>query len=68
MIIGSLLTKVTDKEKEERALLFIVPDEEKNPAEIKKTKIIVACTIPLGVIVTILMLVLWVIPYLNGLS
>ncbi|MEE0839429.1 MAG: hypothetical protein U0L72_02610, partial [Acutalibacteraceae bacterium] len=68
MIIGSAFTKVTDKEKEERALLFIVPEEDKKPSEIKKTKIMIACTIPLGIIVTVLLLILWVIPYLNGLK
>lgn len=68
LIIGSALTKVTDKEKEERALLFMVPEEEKNPKEIKKTKIMIAFTIPLGVLVTITLLVLWVIPYMKGVN
>lgn len=68
MIIGSAVTKVTDKEKEERALLFVVPEEEKNPAELKKTKIFIALSIPLGLIVTVAMLVLWAIPYLKGLQ
>lgn len=66
MIIGSLVTKVTPKEKEERELLFKVPEEEKEPKEVKKTKIIVASSIPLGVIVTGALLALWVIPYLQG--
>ncbi len=66
MVIGSLTTKVTPKEKEERELLFKVPEEEKEPKEVKKTKIIVASSIPLGVIVTGALLALWVIPYLKG--
>lgn len=66
MIIGSACTKVTAKEKEEREALFVVPEEEKNPKEVKKTKIIVACAIPIGLIVTGLLMFLWVIPYLNG--
>lgn len=68
MIIGSALTKVTDKEKEERAKLFVMPEEEKNPKEIKKTKTILFVTIPLGVVVSILLLVMWAIPYLKGLG
>ena len=68
MIIGSAVTKVTEKEKAERALLFIVPEKEKDPAEVKKTKIFIAISIPLGFIVTIAMLTLWAIPYLKGLN
>lgn len=46
----------------------MVPAEEKNPKEIKKTKIMIAFTIPLGVLVTITLLVLWVIPYMKGIN
>lgn len=67
MVIASACTKVTDKEKQERAALFIIPDEEKNPAEIKKTKLMLMFTIPLGILVTVFLLVFWAIPYLNGL-
>ena len=66
MIIGSYATKVTPKEKEEREMLFIIPEEEKNPKEVKKTKIIIALSIPLGMLVTVVLLALWVIPYLKG--
>ena len=68
LIIGSLCTKVTPKEKEEREKLFVIPEGENNPKEIKKTKFMIGLTIPLGIIITILLLVLWVIPYLNGLA
>lgn len=68
LIIGSACTKVTDKEKEEREKLFVMPEEEKDPKEIKRTKIIMASSISLGAVVTIVLLVLWVIPYLNGLA
>ena len=67
MIIGSALTTVTEKEKEERAALFVMPESEKNPAEIKKTKICVAMSIPIGMLVTVVMLIFWVIPYTRGL-
>lgn len=66
LIIGSLLTKVTPKEKAEREALFKVPEEEKDPKEIKKTKMIIASSIPLGMLITVALLVLWVIPYLKG--
>lgn len=68
IVIGSALTKVTNKEKQERSLLFIMPESEKNPVEIKKTKIMIACSIPIGLLVTALLLLLWVIPYLQGLG
>lgn len=68
LIVGSALTKVTDKEKEEREKLFVKSDEDDNPKEVKKTKAFVFLTIPLGILITIIMLVLWVIPYLTGLG
>ena len=68
LIIGSALTKVTDKEKEEREKLFVKPEEDDSPKEVKKTKAFVFATIPLGILVTIVMLALWVIPYLTGLG
>lgn len=67
MIIGSALTQVTEKEKEEREKLFIMPESEKNAAEIKKTKLMIALSIPLGFVITGIMLFLWAIPYLDGL-
>lgn len=67
MIIGSALTKVTETEKREREALFVVPEEEKNPDEIKKTKRLLICSIPLGMIITVVLIVLWVVPYTNGL-
>lgn len=68
MVIGSALTKVTDEEKQQRAKLFVMPQEELDVKEIKKTKICVTVSIFLGVVVTVALLMLWVVPYLNGLS
>jgi sodium/pantothenate symporter len=68
LILGSLFTKVSEKEVVERKKLFVLPEGEDNPAEIRKTKLMIVLTIPLGVIVSILLLVLWVIPYNKGLS
>ncbi len=68
MVIGSALTKVTDEEKEQRAKLFIMPAEELDIKEIRKTKICVTVSVFLGAIVTAILLTMWVIPYLNGLN
>lgn len=68
LILGSAFTKVTEKEKEERALLFVVPESERDPKEIRKTKLIISLSIPLGLAITLLLLFLWVIPYLKGLG
>ncbi len=68
MVIGSAFTKVTEKEKGERALLFVMPEREKNSKEIKKTKIMVLLSIPMGIMVTVILLLLWAIPYVNGLK
>lgn len=68
MIIGSALTKVTEKEKAEREALFVVPESEKDPLEIKKTKRMIVLSIPMGLIITVVLVVFWVIPYTNGLK
>lgn len=68
MIIGSACTKVTDQEREERKKLFIIPESEKDPKEIKKTKTLMILSLPMGAIVTVILLVLWVIPYMNGVN
>ena len=68
MVIGTALTSVTKEEKEARESLFIIPEEEKNPAEIKQTLRWSRNSIWVGVVVCALMLVLWVVPYLKGLQ
>lgn len=67
LVIGSALTKVTPEEKIEREKLFIMPESEKDINEVKKTKRLLFFSIPLGAVITIILLVLWVIPYLSGL-
>lgn len=66
LIIGSALTKVSEAEKKERELLFVMPEEEKNPKEVRTTKTMLIYSMFLGVIITVALLVLWVIPYLKG--
>lgn len=62
LVIGSALTKPSATEIEEREKLMIVPESEKDPKEIKKTKAFVLLMIPMGIIATVVMLVLWAIP------
>ena len=67
MVIGSALTQVSPKEKEEREKLFIIPEVEKRLDEIGKTLKWTKASYMVGVIIFALMIVLWVIPYLKGL-
>lgn len=68
MIIGSAFTQVTENEKEERSKMFIMPDSEKNPAEVKKTMRFVKVGCLIGAVVFACLLIFWVLPYLKGLS
>ncbi len=63
LVVGSLLTKITDEEKTERKQLFIMPKSEMVLKEIKRTKTTVLLSIGFGVIVTLILLIFWVIPY-----
>lgn len=62
LLIGSALTKVTDEEKQARQQMFVVPESEKDPKEVKKTKIYLLCGIGLGILVTVILLAFWAIP------
>lgn len=66
MIIGSALTQISEEEVQEREGLFVIPKAEDKPEEIKKTLKWAKLSIVVGLVVAVLMLVLWVIPYLNG--
>lgn len=66
MAIGVLY--VSDEEKREREALFIVPESEKNPEDVKKTKRLIALLISMGLIITVVLIIFWVIPYTNGLK
>ena len=67
MVIGSALTKVTETEKKERDALFVIPESEKDPVEIKKTKRFIALSIPMGLIITVVLILFWAVPYMKGL-
>lgn len=62
IVIGSALTKVTEEERAARAQLFVVPESEKNPAEIKKTHNYLIASIALGGVIAAVLLVVWAIP------
>jgi len=66
LIIGSAVTKVTEEEKTERLKLFVVPDSEKDPKEIKKTKIYLLSTIGVGVLVSLILVFVWALPVINA--
>lgn len=68
MIIGSGLTQVSDLERNEREKMFIMPESEKNPQDVRKTLGIAKIGILVGLIAFIGMLVLWIIPYMKGLG
>ena len=65
MVIVSAMTQVTEEEKQARAELFIMPESEKDPAEIRKTMASAKLSAGVGVIVAAALLIFWVIPYLN---
>lgn len=66
MVICSALTQVTGEEKEARNKLFVVPDEEKNPEEMKKTLKYMKMAPLLGGVVAVILIILWVVPYTMG--
>ncbi len=68
LVIVSALTQVTEEEKKERAKLFIMPKAEKDSREVKKTKLMIGLSVPMGLLVTATLLFLWVIPYMKGLN
>lgn len=65
LIIGSAATKVTDAEKQARANLFVVPESEMNPVEVKKTHKYLLAGIALGGLITVVLLIFWAIPVSN---
>jgi len=65
MTIVTLVTKVTEEERQTRKKLFIVPEEEKNPRDVKITNTYLKATIILGLIVMVILLIIWAIPVSN---
>lgn len=65
MFIGSLITKVSGEEKEARMMLFVIPESEKNPKDIRITRNYLKLAIILGVVIFVILVVSWVIPISN---
>lgn len=63
MIIVSAFTQVSEEEKEARAQLFIIPESEKDPEKIKRTLKVSRLGILVGVVVLVVLLVFWAIPF-----
>lgn len=66
IVIGSSLTKVTEEEKRAKEKLFEMPESECDPAAVKKTLNWSRFGILVGVLMTAIMLVFWVIPFLTA--
>ena len=63
IVIGSAFTQVSEEEKAAREKLFIVPEEEKLPMEMKKTLNYMKFAPWLGVLVIVILSIVWLIPY-----
>ncbi len=68
MVVGSACTQVTPAEKAAREALFVMPEEEKNVVEIKKTLKITKLAMGIGLVFALGMVLLWVVPYLKGIG
>lgn len=67
MVIASAATKVTKEEAEMRKRMFVIPQTELCPGEVKRTMKWSVASIGVGVAVAVCLLGLWVIPYLTAL-
>lgn len=68
MVIGSSLTQVTEEEKTARAAMFVMPESEKNPADIKRTFKATRLALLIGPLFVAGMAAGWIIPYLRGIG
>lgn len=67
LILGSVLTKVSEEEKAVREKLLVIPESEKDPKEVRVTMRYLKFSPVLGLIVVLLLVFTWVIPYLRAL-
>ena len=63
IVAGSAATRVTEEEKEARAKLFVVPEEEKDPQERKKTLQYMRFAPLLGILIMAILILVWAAPY-----
>ncbi len=67
MVLGSAFTRVTDEEKQARESLHVIPETEKDPEERRLTLRTAKGGLLLGLFMAAMLVVLWVIPYYQGL-
>lgn len=68
MVIGSSLTQVTEEEKAARAAMFVMPESEKNPADVRRTFRATRLALLIGPLFVVGMAAGWIIPYLRGIG
>ncbi len=68
MFAGTCLTHVTEEEEQARERMFVIPEEEKDEEEVRKTLKYVRLSPMIGVLVAGTLLVLWAVPYISGLK
>lgn len=66
MVIANKLTKPTPEEIAAREALFVVPESEKDPVEIEKTRKALKSVIWIGIGIFVFSMVTWVIPFNMG--
>ena len=62
LVLVSAQTQVSPEEKEARSRLFVVPESEKNPADIRKTQKYLKAMVVLGVVVALILFFVWGLP------
>ncbi|EKC56014.1 membrane protein, partial [human gut metagenome] len=65
LVIGSSVTRVSEKENEQRELLLKTPIEEYNEKEIKVTRRYLVFYIIAGVAIMLMLVFLWAVPYMK---
>ena len=68
MIVVTALTKVTPEEKAARESLFVIPEIEKDPVEVRKTLNWVKASLCVGTIVAVVMIYVWALPYMRAIK
>ncbi|MGL6219072.1 MAG: sodium:solute symporter family transporter, partial [Lacrimispora sphenoides] len=68
MVVGSLTSQITDVEKHELEKLHIIPEVEKNPEEMRKTKRMGYVLVAGGIILAVALIVFWAVPYNQSIS
>ena len=66
MCIATKVTSVTEEEKAARPRMFVMPDSEKDPEQMRKTLRISKRALLIGPGTIAVLLIFWVIPYLVG--